>query len=510
MGTYVIGDVHGCYTQFIELKDRIESRDANARFILVGDLISRGSEDEKMLAWAFKSITLDGKYQMVLGNHEDNFIEVFGKGEFETVYSLSRLADYNYSAKEEEFSHLKDQELMYQYAAFLAKQPTHKKVEVNGKKYVLAHAWHGDESNVERICPLNSEELKYHERFDALWYRDREEYNNRFKDEYMPLEGERLIHGHSPTLGRKVELHRGYSPGKVWRRKHSVNIDCGLVFHVKEPEDAVYQYGNLAAFELETEEVEYLWDITDGYALNDDEYYEDKVEREQKKQAESVRKYEEAVRKFEDPYIQSFYEEVFKLEDPKVWRKHKMQASFNFLNDYMPAIDTKYEDKDTYDFDFENEFPIATLRKDDQRLICVYNTLNSKKAWWSQADAQKDFKYKTFVHNDVLYLLGLGHFVGRSARVTVHDLSYSFASKLVDFKIQDTPDFRFSDGVAIFEKDNIDDKGEAVGYVKCEYYNRQTLFTVKLAKLVGDAIFVEIQAEEEGALVGMSRVYSGW
>ena len=51
----------------MELLKRIETSDPNARFILVGDIVSRGSEDAQMLAWAYENITLDGKYQMVLG-----------------------------------------------------------------------------------------------------------------------------------------------------------------------------------------------------------------------------------------------------------------------------------------------------------------------------------------------------------------------------------------------------------------------------------------------------------
>ena len=33
VSTYVIGDVHGCYSQFMELLKRVEERDPNARFI---------------------------------------------------------------------------------------------------------------------------------------------------------------------------------------------------------------------------------------------------------------------------------------------------------------------------------------------------------------------------------------------------------------------------------------------------------------------------------------------
>jgi len=78
MGIYVIGDIHGCYTQFTELRERIENNDADAVFILAGDIVGRGPEDEKILSWAYENITLNGKYQMVLGNHDDGFMEVFG------------------------------------------------------------------------------------------------------------------------------------------------------------------------------------------------------------------------------------------------------------------------------------------------------------------------------------------------------------------------------------------------------------------------------------------------
>ena len=39
MATYVVGDIHGCYDEWIALKDRIEGRDKQAKFILVGDIM---------------------------------------------------------------------------------------------------------------------------------------------------------------------------------------------------------------------------------------------------------------------------------------------------------------------------------------------------------------------------------------------------------------------------------------------------------------------------------------
>ncbi|MCL2193468.1 MAG: metallophosphoesterase [Treponema sp.] len=107
MGIYVIGDIHGCYTQFTELRERIENNDADAVFILAGDIVGRGPEDEKILSWAYENITLNGKYQMVLGNHDDGFMEVFGNGDFETIYSLGEKAGHHYHAPSDEFRHLR-------------------------------------------------------------------------------------------------------------------------------------------------------------------------------------------------------------------------------------------------------------------------------------------------------------------------------------------------------------------------------------------------------------------
>ena len=291
MGIYVIGDIHGCYTQFMELKSTIEEKDSDAQFILVGDIIDRGAEDEAVLAWAYENVTADGKYQMVLGNHDDKFIEVFGRGEFETLYSLRKELRYSGSISKSDFAHLQDKDLMYQYAEFLSKQPLYKKLEVAGQKYIIVHAWYTKKIQTDVRSADEEEELEtfygdkkeikiaHDKRFDLIWERDREYDGVYTKGEYEPLEGEILIHGHSPTLATKDRMHRGYSPGKVWKRKNSVNVDCGLVFHVTIPEHDVYRYGNLAAYNIETGEAIYLWDIEDEYVTNDEDYYEDQKVR---------------------------------------------------------------------------------------------------------------------------------------------------------------------------------------------------------------------------------------
>lgn len=60
---YVIGDVHGCYDDFIALLKKIEEKDKDAQIILVGDLIDRGPKSQEMLLWAMENITVNGWYK---------------------------------------------------------------------------------------------------------------------------------------------------------------------------------------------------------------------------------------------------------------------------------------------------------------------------------------------------------------------------------------------------------------------------------------------------------------
>ena len=130
----------------------------------------------------------------------------------------------------------------------------------------------------------------------SIWNRNLSE-DGEILAEYAPLDGETLIHGHTPTLFPKDMTRRGYSPGKVWDMGTSINIDCGLVFHVTNHQATEAVYGNLAAYNLETCTAEYLWDIPDGYATSDGEYYEDKQERLEAKRREREQKGQKALQR---------------------------------------------------------------------------------------------------------------------------------------------------------------------------------------------------------------------
>lgn len=68
--TFVIGDVHACFDEFLNLLKKIEYKKTKHRLILVGDIINRGPYSLKMLEWV-----RDHQIEMVRGNHEQIFIE---------------------------------------------------------------------------------------------------------------------------------------------------------------------------------------------------------------------------------------------------------------------------------------------------------------------------------------------------------------------------------------------------------------------------------------------------
>ena len=67
--TFIVGDVHGCFKEFLALLNKAGYKFETHRLILVGDIINRGPLSLKMLKW----IKNNG-VEMVRGNHEQAFI----------------------------------------------------------------------------------------------------------------------------------------------------------------------------------------------------------------------------------------------------------------------------------------------------------------------------------------------------------------------------------------------------------------------------------------------------
>ena len=67
---FVVGDIHGCFLEFLSLIERAYKEEEELRLILLGDLINRGPCSMEMLEW----IRWKGA-EIVRGNHEQKFID---------------------------------------------------------------------------------------------------------------------------------------------------------------------------------------------------------------------------------------------------------------------------------------------------------------------------------------------------------------------------------------------------------------------------------------------------
>ena len=68
--TFIVGDTHGCFKEFLTLLKAVDYSPKTHRLILVGDIINRGPLSLEMLEW----VRTKG-VEMVRGNHEQAFIQ---------------------------------------------------------------------------------------------------------------------------------------------------------------------------------------------------------------------------------------------------------------------------------------------------------------------------------------------------------------------------------------------------------------------------------------------------
>ena len=67
MAKYVIGDIQGCYTQLMQLLDKLQFNKGSDTIYLVGDLVNRGPQSLEVLHWAYSN---QDSVVTILGNHD--------------------------------------------------------------------------------------------------------------------------------------------------------------------------------------------------------------------------------------------------------------------------------------------------------------------------------------------------------------------------------------------------------------------------------------------------------
>lgn len=272
---YVIGDVHGCYDELMALLATIEEKDADARYIFVGDFIDRGPQVDKVLGWCMENITADGKYCSVRGNHEQMVLDWYHQEWMpwweEGGFSRPKKRQmpktrYDFSKWIDAMDKLSPEKLQ-PYMDFFDSLPYHRALEIEsvwGKKvtFRIVHSFYEYEEVPEKV-----------QRHSNLWKRI--EYGN-------PGSEEILVHGHTPTMNIDY-IYWGVKdtkPGMVSYRRNDINVDGGCVFAKRFP---MYP-AMLCAVRLEDLEEIYAYSVVERFlqgaeGATEEEYQRQRIER---------------------------------------------------------------------------------------------------------------------------------------------------------------------------------------------------------------------------------------
>lgn len=230
MATYVMGDIHGEYDQFIELLEKINLQEDDTLFML-GDYVDRGNHPIKVL---LKMMEMPNVIPL-LGNHDQlayTCLDIFKYEVTEELLAslpqdkLMVLQTWlqNGSAHTiSEFSAL-DDETKDKVLDYFKTFHLYADVNVNDQEYILVHSGLGNFSK--------DKALKDYSIMELLW--ERPDYNIPYFEDKI------VISGHTPTLC--IEEHP--NPGYIFKGNNHIAIDCGACFPT----------GRLAAICLETME----------------------------------------------------------------------------------------------------------------------------------------------------------------------------------------------------------------------------------------------------------------
>ena len=249
---YVIGDVHGCFDDMMALIKKIESSDPDSTIIFVGDFVDRGDQVKEVLDWCCDNITQDGRYQSVLGNHEDMVRQFY---EYWALYELGQRPFlyngpiYMSECETQERLELYSITSWAKYIRFIRSLPLTKTVTVES-------VW--GQQVTYRIV---------HSKYPYI-YKNEEDYREKcLWDRYFDCDGYDdfvVVHGHTPTVfyGDFYWTRDGiFKPGLISYKRHDINVDGGCVCADEEPYPCM-----LCAICLETLEEIYPMTIEERFS----------------------------------------------------------------------------------------------------------------------------------------------------------------------------------------------------------------------------------------------------
>ena len=264
MAIYVTADIHGCYDEYMALLDKAGVELEKDKLIIAGDIVDRGSGSLEMLRY-LKSEPENVTF--LKGNHDEDF--QFYCSELKSLYekegrglTLREYVDkypeifyWNFSDRYGtvyELTHKPDvkiEDFAGWYESF-SKMEYFKKLEIDGRKYIIVHAGYISDEEYAGFCNKGGIEDYLKNNIEAFYVWARKE-----GYDYSGEDDATVVFGHTPKV---IESSVFYNKGKAKVMKKGkrrfINIDCGGVFR-KHDENC-----NFCLLRLDDEKFFYLYD----------------------------------------------------------------------------------------------------------------------------------------------------------------------------------------------------------------------------------------------------------
>jgi len=209
---YVIADVHGCYDLYLKMLEKIGFSDNDTLYFL-GDAIDRGPDGIKVL------LDMMARKNVVpfWGNHEDMFYRVvssIGKEltldeRIDVEGTMIGWTEFNGGEPTWEAWCALSDDQQHALLAYLETFMLYEELEVNGRRFLLAHAGLGKYAERKTPDDCSDEEM--------IW--ERMDYDKVYWPHVY------LVTGHTPT----GYIDPAYA-NRIIQKNNHIAIDCGAVF----------------------------------------------------------------------------------------------------------------------------------------------------------------------------------------------------------------------------------------------------------------------------------------
>ena len=208
--TYVTANLHGCYTEFMELLRQIGFRDRDVMYVL-GDIVDYGDEPMELVC----DMSMRYNIYAVAGEHDfravrmlTGFERMLKDGSTPGAAFKNDMMGWMADGGQPTFEGYRalDAEMKEGVLDYLSDMALYEEIQVNGKSYVLVHAGLGD-------LPEGGDGECEPEDFFGTPV----DFAGR-----PPFEGKTVIAGHIPT-----SQIPGGKEGCIFRGNGVIGIDCG-------------------------------------------------------------------------------------------------------------------------------------------------------------------------------------------------------------------------------------------------------------------------------------------